>query len=83
MVHVDPIEVQKYLEGVDYPASKQTLIDKARRMGADANVCASLEQLPDEDFQTPADVSQALGEAQGRRARRASKGPQVRKDGIQ
>ena len=28
--------------------------------GAHESVCASLEQLPDEDFQTPADVSQAF-----------------------
>jgi predicted outer membrane protein len=62
MAHVNPIQVQKYLKGVDYPASKAALIEKARSMGADENVCASLEQLPDEDFQTPAEVSQAFGE---------------------
>jgi predicted outer membrane protein len=61
MAHVNPIQVQKYLKGVDYPASKATLLEKARSMGADENICASLEQLPDEDFQTPADVSQAFG----------------------
>jgi predicted outer membrane protein len=62
MAHVNPIQVQKFLKGVDYPASKAALIEKARSMGADENVCASLEQLPDEDFQTPAEVSQAFGE---------------------
>jgi predicted outer membrane protein len=61
MPHVNPIQVQKYLKGVDYPASKAALLEKARSMGADENVCASLEQLPDEDYQTPADVSQAFG----------------------
>jgi len=61
MAHVNPIQVQKYLKGVDYPASKKTLLEKAKSMGADDNICASLEQLPDEDFQTPADVSQAFG----------------------
>jgi hypothetical protein len=86
MVHVNPIQVQTYLKGVDYPASKQTLIDKAKSMGADENICASLEQLPDEDFQTPADVSQAFGELpdaasgakQAKSAHRQSKGRQVR-----
>src|SRR3954468_17645082 len=62
MAHVNPIQVQKFLKGIDYPASKATLLEKAKSMGADDNVCASLEQLPDEDFQTPADVSQAFGE---------------------
>ena len=62
MAHVNPIQVQKFLKGVDYPASKAALIEKARSMGADENICASLEQLPDEDFQTPAEVSQAFGQ---------------------
>jgi predicted outer membrane protein len=62
MAHLNPIQVQKFLKGVDYPASKATLIEKARSMGADEHVCASLEQLPDEHYQTPAEVSQAFGE---------------------
>jgi predicted outer membrane protein len=61
MAHVNPVQVQKFLKGVDYPASKAQLIEKATSMGADENVRASLEQLPDEEFQTPADVSQAFG----------------------
>jgi predicted outer membrane protein len=61
MPHVNPIQIQKFLKGVDYPASKATLIDKAKSEGADENVCQSLAMLPDEDFQTPADVSQAFG----------------------
>jgi predicted outer membrane protein len=61
MAHVNPIQVQKFLKGVDYPASKADLIEKAKSMGADENVQSSLEQLPDEEFQTPADVSQAFG----------------------
>jgi predicted outer membrane protein len=62
MAHVNPVQVQKFLKGVDYPASKAALVEKARSMGADENICASLEQLPDEDFQTPAEVSQAFGQ---------------------
>jgi putative membrane protein len=61
MPHVNPVQVQKFLKGVDYPASKQDLIDNAKNLGADENVCSSLEKLPDEDFQTPAEVSQAIG----------------------
>ena len=51
MAHVNPIQVQKYLKGVDYPASKAALLEKARSMGADENICTSLEQLPDEEFE--------------------------------
>ena len=60
MPHANPIQIQKYLKGVDYPASKAQLIENARKLGADENICASLEQLPDDEFQTPADVSEAF-----------------------
>ncbi len=60
MAHANPIQIQKYLKGIDYPASKADLIENAKKLGADENICASLEQLPDEEFQTPADVSQAF-----------------------
>ena len=60
MAHANPIQIQKYLKGVDYPASKAALIENAKNLGADESICASLEQLPDEDFQTPADVSEAF-----------------------
>ena len=60
MEHANPIQIQKYLKGVDYPARKEALLQNARDMGADENICASLEQLPDEEFQTPAEVSQAF-----------------------
>ena len=60
MPHANPIQIQKYLKGVDYPASKEQLIANARKLGADENICASLEQLPDDEFETPADVSEAF-----------------------
>jgi hypothetical protein len=61
MSQVNPIQLQKYLKGVDYPANREALLANAKKMGADENVYASLEQLPDEDFETPADVSEAVG----------------------
>jgi hypothetical protein len=59
---VDPIEVQKYLSGIDYPCEKQDLIDAARNNGADENVISELEGLPDDTYESPADVSEALGD---------------------
>lgn len=52
--------MQKFLKGVDYPASKRDLLETAERNGADEDVRTTLERLPDEEYQTPADVSQAL-----------------------
>lgn len=60
MAHANPIQIQKYLKGVDYPTDKRTLIQTAKQQGADDSVCASLDQLPDQQFQTPADVSAAF-----------------------
>ncbi len=61
MATVNPIQLQKYLKGLDYPASKADLIAKAQQEGADENVRATLDKLPDDSFETPADVSQAVG----------------------
>ena len=57
---VNPIQMQKFLKGVDYPASKRDLLETAEQNGADEDVRTTLERLPDEEYQTPADVSQAL-----------------------
>ncbi len=61
MAKVNPIQMQKYLKGVNYPAKKQDLLKRAKEEGADENICATLERLPDEEFETPADVSKAVG----------------------
>jgi hypothetical protein len=57
----NPFEVQKFLEAVGYPAGKRELIREAKEQGADARVRSTLERLPDEEFDTPAAVSEAIG----------------------
>jgi hypothetical protein len=64
MSTVNPIQLQKYLKGVDYPAKKQDLLNAAQRNDADENVRATLERLPDQTFNSPNDVSEALGKLQ-------------------
>jgi len=61
MAKVNPIQLQKHLKGVDYPASKEDLLRAAEKNGADENIRTTLEQLPDQNFETPADVSEAIG----------------------
>ena len=56
-----PIQLQKYLGGVDYPVDKQTLIQKARDNGADDDVVQTLQRLPFDRFNSPNDVSEAFG----------------------
>jgi hypothetical protein len=58
---VNPIQIQKYLKGINYPASKRDLLENAEREGADEDIRTTLEQLPDQEYENPADVSKALG----------------------
>lgn len=57
----NPVEVQKFLEAVQYPAGKQELLSEAARQGADERVRATLERLPRKRFQGPTEVSEAIG----------------------
>jgi hypothetical protein len=59
---VNPVEIQKHLKGIDFPARKQDLVNHAKGQGADDDVISVLEQLKDQEFQTAADVSKAIGE---------------------
>lgn len=62
MAKVNPIELQKHLKGLEYPASKDDVISHAEKNGIDKEVKSILEQLPDEEFETPTDISKAVGE---------------------
>ena len=56
-----PIELQKYLGGVDYPADMQALVDTAPGNGAEDDFVQSLQHLPLTIFDSPNDVRQAFG----------------------
>jgi uncharacterized membrane protein YeaQ/YmgE (transglycosylase-associated protein family) len=58
---INPIEVQRYLEGVDYPADKNELIKVALRNGADEEVIYTLEHLPEDKYYSPVEINQDLG----------------------
>jgi Protein of unknown function (DUF2795) len=63
MAKANPVEIQKHLKGVDYPADKQELIKHARQQKADREVLSLLEKLPDdEEFSSPTELNKALGE---------------------
>ncbi|MEI2582761.1 DUF2795 domain-containing protein [Scytonema sp. PRP1] len=62
MAKVNPIQLQKHLKGVDYPASKEQLIQHAQKQGADDTAISVLNELPDQEYESPTDVSEAVGE---------------------
>jgi hypothetical protein len=59
---VNPVQVEKFLKGVDYPAKKEDLIKHAQQQGADQRVLETLKQLPDQTFGGPVGVGKAIGE---------------------
>lgn len=59
---VNPVQVQTVLAGVDYPAEKEDLVDYATTNDADDDVINALSQLPDDTYETPADVSEAISD---------------------
>jgi hypothetical protein len=63
MAKANPVQIQKHLKGVDYPANKEVLIQHAQKQGADRNIISLLEKLPeDEEYETPTDLNKAIGD---------------------
>jgi hypothetical protein len=58
---VSPVQVQKFLAGIDYPATKEKLIETAQSMGVDQKIIDTLNRLPTPNFNSPNDVSEAIG----------------------
>jgi hypothetical protein len=58
---VNPIQLQKYLKGVNYPAHKKDLVAKAKSHGADANILQTLEELPDKKYDGPTGIAKEVG----------------------
>ncbi|MEW9527762.1 DUF2795 domain-containing protein [Microbispora sp. NPDC049125] len=59
----NPIQLQKHLKGVDYPAGKSDLIETARDQGADDTVLDALRKIPDREYDGPNAVSKAVADA--------------------
>lgn len=55
-----PIDVQKALGGMDYPASKADIVSKAEESGAGAAVLDALKDMPEKEYSAPTDVSKEI-----------------------
>lgn len=55
------VDVQKALKGASYPADKASLLETAKSNGADDEVLAAIEALPEQEYSSPADVSKGVG----------------------
>ncbi|QIN80376.1 DUF2795 domain-containing protein [Rubrobacter marinus] len=64
MAQVNPIQAQKFLSGVNYPASKDEIVQTAEQQGADDDILSVLRQIPDRQYDGPNAVSHEISEAQ-------------------
>ncbi|MEV6909296.1 DUF2795 domain-containing protein [Amycolatopsis sp. NPDC051071] len=61
MSDTNPIELQKHLAGVDYPANRDDLIRAAEQNGADEDTLEVVRNLPDRTYDGPSGVSKEVG----------------------
>ena len=57
---VSPIDIQKALSGMDYPASKDDIVRHARERGGNDEVVSALENIEDREYEGPSGVSSAV-----------------------
>jgi Protein of unknown function (DUF2795) len=57
---VSPIDIQKALSGIDYPAGKQQIVDHAKQNGGGKDVIDALEGIEDREYEGPSGVSSAV-----------------------
>ena len=54
--------IQKVLEGIDYPADKQKLMQAARDHNAPESMLNTIQKMPDKQYTSPEDVTRTFGE---------------------
>jgi Protein of unknown function (DUF2795) len=54
------VKLQEYVEGLDYPVSKEDLVRRAMESGVETEVLHLLQSLPADYFASPAELSDAL-----------------------
>ncbi len=57
---VSPIDIQKALSGMDYPATKEDIVSHAEQHGGDDEVLQALRGIDDREYEGPSGVSSAV-----------------------
>lgn len=63
-VKASPAEVERFLNGIDFPASKQDPIQHAENNNAAEHVMEALNSMPDKQYASAADVAKGIGGAE-------------------
>lgn len=60
MARFSPTEIQDKLRGVNFPCTKQELLNQARRNGANEEMQKVLNQLPERQYKGAQEVTQEV-----------------------
>lgn len=60
MTKADPKDIRRALGDVDFPASKEALVEHAERSGADEESLRALRALPLGDYRNPEEVLRSV-----------------------
>jgi hypothetical protein len=55
-------EVQKYIDGIDFPVGKTQLLDHARQNDAPDEILDFIQEFPSRQYGSPMDVSRVMGQ---------------------
>jgi len=60
MSNINSLQIQKFLTGIDYPTTKEELVEYALDQGADEDILATLRQLSEDIFYSPTEINSSL-----------------------
>lgn len=56
-----PVTIARQLQGIDFPVSKQDLINHAKQKGADESAMQMFGEMPDIEYKSAKDVMKEYG----------------------
>lgn len=56
------IEVEKYLKGFQFPATRKDFVDRASSNEGPGEVLTILQEMPEQDYDSPVEVAKVVSE---------------------
>ena len=61
MANFNPVEIEKSLRGINFPATKEEITKKAKENGAGREILDALNKLSEKEYQKPMDITKEVG----------------------
>lgn len=58
----NPVAVQAYLKGINYPASKEDILDRAAQNKAPNEIMSALKKISEKRYSSPAELTREVGQ---------------------